>query len=133
MLKRICRVLVVEDNDDIRSLLEDTFAYEGYRFICVPSGEEMRSILAQGDVDIVIIDVTLRAGESGLALAEEVAQQNYPVILVSGDHTHAASITETGRHRFLAKPFRLRSLVELVDEALEEAQADCEVKQRAVG
>jgi DNA-binding NtrC family response regulator len=130
MPARICRVLVVEDDPDIQEMLENTFSDEGYRFAMASDGAEMRRIVADGDVDICVIDVTLPRGESGVALAGEVAAQGIGVILVSGNSDHSSVATASG-HRFLAKPFRLRLLLDLVDETLTETKATCERKQEA--
>jgi DNA-binding NtrC family response regulator len=128
-MSKICRVLVVEDNEDIQDLLKETFLSEGYRFAVAAGGAEMRRIIGKGEVDVCIIDFRLPGGEDGLALAKEVAAQGYGVILVSGDQTHFDTIEKAG-HRFLAKPFPLRSLLRLVDEVLSETRAKCEVMGR---
>jgi two-component system, OmpR family, response regulator len=132
MDKKICRVLVVEDNEEIQDLLEDTFVGEGYRFSVAGSGAEMRAALAQGDVDVVVIDVLLRGGENGLVLAREAAAQGCGVILVTGHPEQLASLQHSG-HPFLAKPFRLTALLQLVDRVLRETRAKCEVKGRRYG
>jgi two-component system phosphate regulon response regulator OmpR len=128
-MSKICRVLVVEDNEDIQDLLKEVFLSEGYRFAVAGDGAEMRRIIRKGEIDVCIIDFLLPGGENGLVLAKEVAAQGYGVIMVSGDRTHFDTIDKAG-HRFLAKPFPLRSLLQLVDEVLSETKAKCEVKRR---
>src|SRR6266568_4405793 len=130
MAGRICRVLVVEDNQDIQELLADTFDDEGYRFAVASDGAEMRRIVAEGDVDICIIDVMLPSGDDGFALAEEVAAQGIGVILVSGNTALFERARASG-HRFLIKPFHLRALLDLVDKTLRETEAACERKSNA--
>ena len=130
-MERVCRVLVVEDNHDIRDLLADVFDHEGYRFTLASNGAEMRGALAGGDIDVVIIDVVL-PGESGLALAKEAADRGCGVILVTGHHDHFETVYKSG-HRYAFKPYRLKSLLALVDEALREAKARCRVKDRRYG
>jgi two-component system OmpR family response regulator len=128
---KICRVLVVEDNGDIRELLGDLFEREGYRFALAEDGAAMRRELAAGDVDVVVIDVLLR-GESGLDLAREAASYGCGVVLTTGDHRHAAAIEASG-HKFILKPYRLEALVETVETALAEVRARCQVKARIFG
>ena len=130
-MPKICRVLVVEDNGDIRELLGDLFAREGYRFALVEDGAAMRRELAAGDVDVVVVDVLLR-GESGLDLAREAAARGCGVVLTTGDHRRAAAITASG-HRFILKPYRLDALLATVETALAEVQARCQVKARGFG
>ena len=43
---KICKVLIVEDDTDIRELLSGTFADQGYRFVMATNAAEMRSALA---------------------------------------------------------------------------------------
>jgi two-component system, OmpR family, response regulator len=129
MPKKICRVLVVEDRKDIQEVLESVFLSEGYRFSVVPNGEEMRRVLDQGDVDIVVIDVVLPGADMGLALADEVAGQGYGVVVVSGHPQHFETASASG-HCFLQKPFRVQALLEACERTLRRARKDCELKQK---
>jgi DNA-binding NtrC family response regulator len=125
-MAKFCCVLVVEDNKDIQDLLKEAFVAEGYRFAVAATGAEMRRLIAKCEVDVCVIDVRLRGGEDGLSLAKEVAAQGRGVVLVSGDQTHYETFQKAG-HRFVAKPFRLLSLLQSVDDVLQEMRAKCEV------
>jgi DNA-binding response OmpR family regulator len=57
-MARICKVLIVENNDDVRDLLGDIFHDEGFRFAMVETGAEMHDALDEDDYDIVVIDVS---------------------------------------------------------------------------
>ena len=61
-MARICRVLVVEDNGDVRQLLGEAFAHEGYRFALAEDGAAMRRVLAAGDVDVVVASSVVSGG-----------------------------------------------------------------------
>jgi DNA-binding NtrC family response regulator len=130
-MPNICRVLIVEDNEDVQNLLEDVFVAEGYRFAIATDAIEMRRIIAADHIDVVIIDVLLPGGESGLALAHEVAAQGYGVVLVTGHPSHFEAVEKSG-HRYLHKPFRLPSLLQLVDEVLKATKAKCETRKGAI-
>jgi DNA-binding response OmpR family regulator len=131
-MTRICKVLVVEDNAGIRELLCDLFSYEGYRFACVATAEAFRAELAGGDVDVAIIDFVIPGPDNGLSLAKEAADHGSGVILVTGHHDHFSSIEHCG-HRYLYKPFAIKSLLELVDVTLQETRRTCKVKGRRYG
>jgi two-component system OmpR family response regulator len=131
-MARICKVLVVEDNFEIRQLLGDLFGYEGYRFDCVATAAEFRKAMAKGDVDVAIVDYVIPGPEDGLALANEAADIGCGVILVTGHHDHFTSVENCG-HRYLYKPFTIKSLIELVEETLHETRRKCEVKGRRYG
>ena len=129
-MARICKVLVVEDNDDVRALVEDILGYEGYRFRMAKTGDEMRRIIAADpDIDALVIDVTLPGGTDGLALAAEMADFGYAVLLFTGDHSLVERIEKSG-HRYLLKPFKIDSLLDLVALALKELKARCERPRR---
>jgi DNA-binding response OmpR family regulator len=57
-MARICKVLIVENDDHVRDLLADVVEDEGYLFATVKTGREMRGALDEDDYDVVIIDVT---------------------------------------------------------------------------
>jgi DNA-binding NtrC family response regulator len=123
---KICKVLVVEDDQDIRSLLGDVFEMEGYHFMMAANGDEMRQALAtDDDVDVVILDVGLPGSANGLTLAGEVAKRGIGVILVSGYPDHFDSLQVSG-HRFLQKPFKLTALLALIEETLQKTDRNCE-------
>ena len=131
-MARPCRVLVVEDNGDVRELLRDVFDWEGYRFETAEDGDAMRRALAGGDVDVVVIDVHLRGGrggESALDLAGAAAEAGCAVVLTTGDPQQIPRIEASGR-RYIRKPYRLEALIDTVEAALDEARARCETKRR---
>ncbi len=123
-MSRICRILVVEDNEDIRDLLRHVFAEGGYRFAVAKDGAEMRQVLSQGDIDLIVIDVVLGPGENGFDLADQAAAAGCAVIITTGDLQHLDRLEACG-HRYVLKPYRLDLFMAVVEEALEAAQADC--------
>jgi len=129
---KICKVLLVEDQHDLQLLLRELFALEGYRFRIVEDGAAMRRTLdAEEDIDIVVIDILLPGGADGLTLAKEVAEERgLPVILVTGDHQQVEKLDASG-HRYLLKPFRIASFLELIETVLREAKNTCERAARS--
>jgi DNA-binding NtrC family response regulator len=125
-MKKICKVLIVEDDSDIRELLSGTFGDQGYRFVMAASAAEMRNALASDpELDIVVVDLHLPGGVDGLVLAKEAAARGLPVIVVTGDHSRLEEIEKSG-YRHMMKPYRLSTLLELADETLKAAKAQCE-------
>jgi DNA-binding NtrC family response regulator len=130
-MRRVCKVLIVEDDDYVRDFLRDFFADEGYRFVVTRDGVEMRqAIKSDPSIDVVVIDLTLPGNEDGLVLARHAVAQGNNVILVSGDHTRLDELVGSG-YRFLLKPFRTQALLETIEIALAEARNDCERPDRA--
>lgn len=124
-MTKICKMLLVEDQQEIQDLCRELFAVEGYRLIIVGDGPAMRAALADdAEIDVVIIDVLLPGGVDGMTLADEVAAQGLPTILVTGDHRHAERLATSG-HRYLLKPFTLTDFIALIDAILRETKANC--------
>ena len=131
-MARVCKVLIVENDDDVRDLLGDIFHDEGFRFSMVKTGAEMREALDDDDYDIVVIDVTQPGHEDGVALAQFAREQGCGAILVTGDHRHLERLEASGQH-YLLKPFRVQQLVEIVDKILVETASRCVRRKRGDG
>jgi len=123
-MARICKVLVVEDDDAVRHMLGDVFDDEGYHFTLVKNSLEMRGALERDEYEVAIIDVSLRGSEDGLKLAELAVEYGCGVILTSGDPAQVARAGES-EWRFLPKPFRVQNMIALVDQVLKETEARC--------
>ena len=77
-------ILVVEDDAVTREKLTGYFEREGYRVTAVENGQEMRAVLAEQTVDLVMLDINL-PGEDGLLLTRELrARSTVGIILVTG-------------------------------------------------
>ena len=131
-MARICKILIVENDDDVRDLLGDIFQDEGYRFSMVKTGEEMREALDDDDYDVAIIDVTQPGNEDGFALAQIAREQGCGAFLVTGDHLLLERLEASGQH-YLLKPFRVQQLVDIVDKILAETAAQCVRRKRGDG
>ncbi len=126
-MARICKIVVVEDNDGVRDLLQGLFDEEGYEIAVVSSGEEMRGALAAKSFDVAVIDVTLPGADDGFALAELAREEGCGVILVTGDVRHFDRLRDSG-HSYLLKPFRIERVLELVAQLAR--QSDCIIRER---
>ena len=131
-MARICKVLIVENDDDVRDLLGDIFEDEGFRFSMVKTGAAMREELDVDDYDIVVIDVTQPGHEDGISLAQIARAQGRGTILVTGDHRHTERLQGSGEH-YLLKPFRVAQLIEVVDKILAETADRCVRRKRSDG
>ncbi|RJQ45256.1 MAG: response regulator [Gaiellales bacterium] len=110
------KVLLVEDEDAVRSMAETTLANNGYVVLPARDASEAFLIFARekGEIDVIFSDVVM-PGESGVSLADHLIEYNarMPVILTSGLEATVddwRSIEEHG-YRFLPKPYRLEDLL----------------------
>jgi DNA-binding response OmpR family regulator len=107
------RILVVDDDADLRSLLIDYLHREGYEVAGVEDGIEMDAWLAQQSADLVILDLML-PGEDGLSLARRLRRDSeLPIVMLSarGDDVDRIVGLEVGADDYLAKPFNPRELL----------------------
>jgi len=105
------RILVVDDEVEVREILAETLVDCGYTVVTAASGEEALPVLAQDhSVGMVITDVRM-PGMSGLALAEEIRRRwpQVKVVLISGYFLPAGA-----PQRFLKKPFHMKELASIV-------------------
>ena len=105
-------ILVVDDDPDIRELLEDYLGDQGYRVVALATADAFRKALAEQEPDVVLLDVGL-PGEDGLSLARHVREHyDVGIIMVSGAGETVDRIVglEVGADDYLAKPFDPREL-----------------------
>jgi CheY-like chemotaxis protein len=108
-------ILVVEDDEDIRSLAHDMLSAEGYEVLDAADGTAALMLLSHQPVDILFTDLVM-PGLNGLDLAEQAAARNPGLkILYTSGYTHHPSLSATDRQRlggaFLPKPYRPSDLV----------------------
>lgn len=100
-------VLVVEDDDGMRTLVGRALRESGYRVTGCRSGAEMWLFLPEGGVDLVLLDVML-PGASGLDLLRALrAKSTLPVVMLSARAEEADRVLglELGADDYIAKPF----------------------------
>ncbi len=115
-------ILVVDDDDAVRSVLEAHLRNAGYRVIPASSGAEALSVFERARPDLLLSDVSM-AGMSGIELAKTVRARGsrIPVLLVSGyaDELEPDTARAHLDAEFLAKPFTGERLIHEVGAMLE--------------
>ena len=115
------RIMVVDDDDDILSLLTTWLGKEGFEVLTCSSGEEALSQLYNVHPDLVITDLFM-GGMSGMEVLSSIHKDNplLPVIMLSGQAKipDAVKATHLGSSAFLTKPINKEELFKQVEKAL---------------
>ena len=108
------RILVVDDEADLRELLKRSFTREGHDVVAVPDGKEALDHAANDGFDVVLLDVALGPGPSGYDVARELrARRNVvPIIMLTALDSEADAVQglEAGADDYVTKPFGLAEL-----------------------
>ncbi len=121
------RVLVVEDEPAVADAVLDMLLELGHRGTCVATVASALALLADAkQPDLVLSDVLLPGGGSGLDLAREMRQRqlSVPIILTSGYGGAMTQRLSTMNLPFLRKPYRMETLRQAIESALQSPAAD---------
>ena len=123
----MAKVLVVDDDEDIRTLYQQMISAIRHEVFVAKDAEEAKSIIMSEDgLDVALVDRALPGDEDGLDILEfiQVSQPLCQTILVSGKPTFN-SVSRAFRHSafdYLTKPVRMGQLYEVIDAAIEKKQ-----------
>jgi two-component system OmpR family response regulator len=118
-------ILVVDDQQEIRDVVQEYLTGEGFRVSTAHDGAGMRRVLSQSAADLVILDLML-PGEDGLTLARSLrSQSGIGIIILTGRGETVDRIIglEMGADDYLPKPFHLRELLARVKSVLRRVQS----------
>jgi PAS domain S-box-containing protein len=117
--RRVARVLVIDDDDDVRQFIAASLQEYGHDVISAGNGQDGIAKFFQASPDLVILDF-LMPGMSGADVAAHIlaTKPDQPILFVSG-YSETDAIRKVAPHAdILAKPFRAAVLDEAVREAL---------------
>jgi len=118
----VTRVLVVDDDSDIRLLLRFELASEGHGVVEAGNGEEALAAIAQGDIDLVLLDMMMPVLDGwGVLRALDVSKAPPIVVitaLASDGDRHVLDLLALGAIDVIAKPFDPGWLIRLIDAVL---------------
>lgn len=117
------RILVVDDDPDLRDLLRDYLGKQDMDVRTVADGEALRVALERDGCDLLILDVML-PGDDGLTLCREIrARSRLPILMLTarGDELDRIIGLEMGADDYLPKPFHPRELLARVRSILRRA------------
>jgi two-component system CheB/CheR fusion protein len=122
--RRIANILIIEDDADIRHLLEMFLIEEGHVIVAAQDGDSAAKLVGSrmANPDLVIVDYNLPNGKNGLQVIAELRQlagKRFPVIVCTGDIS-AETIQKIAAQGclHLSKPMKLKALKDIIQELL---------------
>jgi DNA-binding NtrC family response regulator len=116
------RILVVDDDREMASLLSDVLRGEGFFVLPLSDSLEASRILQKEEFDVLITDLKMK-GLKGLDLLEEAKKEAplTPVIIITAFGTIESAIQamKMGAYDYITKPFQMDQIVLIVKKALE--------------
>ncbi len=117
------RILIVEDRDSLRRMLELALGQEGYEVATAADGQTGIRLIGERSFDFVLTDLKL-PDLSGLQVLEasRAAQPRAPVVVLTGYGTVSAAVEamKLGAYDFLEKPLEIDDLSRMIERALGE-------------
>ncbi len=131
------KILVVDDEENIRKFLPRSFAREGHDVLAAGSAGEAREVIAQHGVpDAVILDVRL-PDASGLDLLRELKQSHGELIVIMitafGEVEDSVNAIKNGAYDYVQKPFDFAEINRRVKNALEKLDLRDQVERLQAG
>src|SRR5262245_15698848 len=122
-------VLLVEDEENLASLVQAYLEQEGYRVVAVGSGEEALRVLDEEPVRLVVLDLNL-PDLDGLEVCRRIrVRSQVPVVMLTARDEEADRLAglDSGADDYIGKPFSPRELVARMRAVLRRAGADDDV------
>ena len=115
------KLLIVDDDERVRRLLERFLTEQGFRVRGVENAEQMDRVLARELFNLVVLDLMM-PGEDGLSVCSRLRANNnqIPIIMLTakGDEASRIQGLELGADDYLAKPFNPRELLARIKAVL---------------
>lgn len=132
----MAKILVIDDEEDIRVVLKQVLERAGYDVCVAADGKEGLEVMAQQGADLVITDVIM-PGIDGVATVQKIREKflNTRIIVISGGgnvapleyepgaiatNAYLASAENAGADRTMTKPFKRQELLDAIKELMTE-------------
>jgi PAS domain S-box-containing protein len=125
------RLLVVDDDADIRGFLEEALSYHGYHVWTAPGGREALEMLADTEIDLILLDLRM-PGLDGYEVIRRLkaneSTRSIPVIAITASpldkDRDRVRVLGIGASQYLTKPVSINALVQEIKSAIVEGQAE---------
>jgi len=115
-------ILIIDDEPEIRNLMEEILSEEGYKTFSAESAQNAEQIIAAHQIDLVYLDIWM-PGTDGVDLLKKLTKTNNlkaPIIMISGHATikTAVETTRLGAFDFIEKPLSIEKSLTSAEKAL---------------
>jgi nitrogen regulation protein NR(I) len=121
-MQRQPHILLIEDDSDLSTVLQDALESSGYQVTLAEDGDEGFALAHKNHYDALLTDFQL-PGQDGLNIVRKLFENkpHLPVILMTAHHSTDIAIeaTRRGAWDYLMKPFPLATMLQLVEKAVE--------------
>jgi len=124
MTEQSAHIVVVDDDDDIRSSLAKYLRKHGFRVSVAANGEELDQVLSTASADLVVLDIML-PGDDGLTICRRVLEtRQLPIIFLTALAEDIDRILglEIGADDYVTKPFNPRELLARIKSVMRRSQ-----------
>lgn len=127
------KILVIDDEVDIREIISEILSDEGYSVLCSKNAANGLATFEAENPDLVILDIWLEGSDSdGIGVLKKIKTLNadVPVLMISG-HGNIETAIQTiklGAYDFIEKPFKMEKLLILVKRAIETYELKKEIQ-----
>jgi DNA-binding response OmpR family regulator len=117
------KILVVDDEPDVRNLAKMILERAGYQIVTASNGVEGEEMAESEKPDLIILDVVM-PGKNGLEVCQTLKNRSetrhIPIIIfsASGSRSRRDTALEAGANDFLQKPFTIKGLTDIVGKHL---------------
>jgi len=119
------RVLVVDDEIEIREILRDMLRDEGYEVLEASNGEEACNMYTQNEIDVIILDLIMPKKDGIKSIIDLTRDfQDVRIIVMSGGGLEQLNMAKRfGAHYVFSKPFRMRDMMDAVEKLSQQKTA----------
>lgn len=117
------RILIVDDEEDLRTLLAQVLENAGHQVQTVSNGKEAISRLGQEQFDLALLDIQMPTvnGIQVLKFIREHCPDTKAIMLTGyADLKHAMEAKEFGAREFIGKPYKIEDIISTVERLLKE-------------
>ena len=122
-MTRAARILIVEDDDNIRDLVDLVLSGAGYEVVSAPDGQAALQAIGQARPDLVLLDMRMPVMD-GWEFARQYRAQpapHAPIVVLTAARDAAERAAEIHANGYLGKPFDVDDLLTLVSHHTQQA------------